>query len=143
MKIILIVLSIISSNAYADLAGKWQGFGNWTYQGASDRCLMTLKFDDTKKSLIRHSSSFDCTMVGLEINEAEFAKSGNNLLDSEGKIVGTYQNNTITLSEPYSENVKINSIIKVDGLHLDYSEKWIEKDGSEIYDITGRLFTNK
>ena len=131
-----------SRSAAAGLSGKWLGWGDWTYQGSGTHCTsMSLEFEDGADYLFRKSGYFDCSVVGLNIEPARFVKKGTQLLDQDGAVAGSYENNVITLNEAYSENVSITTTIKVDGLHFDYSDIWHQKDGSELYNITGRLFT--
>ncbi len=130
------------ANPENNLTGRWIGWGEWTYQGSGTRCdVMTLTFEDGKDYLDRKGGYFDCGMVSLAVEPARFVKKGTQLLDQGGAAVGTYENSVITLTEPYSESVDIFTTIKRDGLHFDYSEIWRLKDGSELYNITGRLFT--
>ncbi len=137
------MLALFSMNIFADLNGKWIGQGEWTYQGSGAHCFMQLSFVDTNQYLERKGGYFDCDMVGLNIFPAKFIKKGNDLVDSNGEIVGSYIGNEIHLTEHYDDTVVIHSNIKFDGLHFDYVENWIGSDNQEIYQITGRLFTNK
>ncbi len=123
------------------LTGKWLGWGEWTYQGSGARCDMKLEFEDTPEYLFRKGGYFDCGFVALASEPARFAKKGTQLLDEAGNPAGSYEGGVITLREAYSAEVSITTTIKADGRHFDYSEIWTEKDGSELYVITGRLFT--
>ena len=123
------------------LAGKWLGQGEWTYQGSGAHCYMDMEFEESADYLFRKSGYFDCSVVGLDIEPARFVKKGTQLLDQNGLVAGSYENNVITLNEAYNDNVDITTVIRVNGLHFDYSEIWREKDGSELYNISGRLFT--
>lgn len=124
------------------LTGKWTGWGEWTYQGSGTRCtMMTLTFDDGKDYLDRKGGYFDCGFVALESEPGRWTKKDGLLFDANGAEAGSYAAGTVVLKEAYSENVDILTTIKVDGLHFDYSEIWTEKNGRELYVITGRLFT--
>ena len=123
------------------LAGKWLGQGEWTYQGSGAHCYMNMEFEEGADYLFRKGGYFDCSVVGLAIEPATFMKKGTQLLSPEGEVVGSYENKVITLNEAYNADVAIKTTIKVDGLHFDYSEIWLQKDGSELYNIHGRLFT--
>ena len=143
MKKLIIMISLLTANAYADLNGKWIGQGEWTFEGSGTHCFMDMSFEENEKELIRKPGSLDCDYVGLDILEETFTKDGTNLKNDRGEIVGSYVNNVINLKESYSESVDIFTTIKVDQLHFDYQEKWITKDGIDVYKIIGRLFTNR
>ena len=123
------------------IAGKWIGWGDWTYQGSGTHCDMNMDFEEGTDYLFRKSGYFDCSVVGLEVEPARFVKKGTQLLDQDGRVVGSYENNVIVLNEAYNADVGITTTIKINGLHFDYSEIWTKKDGSELYNIQGRLFT--
>lgn len=130
------------ANPSNSLTGKWTGWGEWTYQGSGTRCdVMTLVFEDGGKYLDRKGGYFDCGVVALEAYPARFTKRGSELLDENGAVAGSYANGAVVLKEAYSENVDILTTIRVDGLHFDYREVWTQKNGRELYVITGRLFT--
>ena len=129
------------SRAAAGIAGKWLGWGEWTYQGSGTHCDMSMEFEEGADYLFRKGGYFDCSVVGLEVEPARFVKKGTQLLTEDGQAAGSYENNVIILNEAYSDTVGITTTIKVDGLHFDYSEIWHQKDGSELYNIQGRLFT--
>jgi hypothetical protein len=131
-----------AANPESSLTGKWTGWGEWTYQGSGTRCdVMWLAFEDGKDYLERKDGYFDCGFVGLASEPARWTKKGSQLLDQNGAEAGSYEKGNVVLKEAYSENVDILTTIKVDGLHFDYSEIWTEKNGRELYVITGRMFT--
>lgn len=142
-KIIFVILTLTSLNIFADLNGRWIGQGEWSYQGSGTHCFMQLTFVDTNQYLERKPGYFDCDMVGLDIYPAKFKKDGTKLLNANGDVVGSYIGNEVKIKEQYDDNVYINSTIRFDGLHFDYNESWIGSDNEEIYEITGRLFTNR
>ena len=123
------------------LAGKWIGWGDWTYQGSGAHCNMNMEFEEGADYLFRKGGYFDCSVAGLEVEPARFVKKGTQLLDQDGQVVGSYEKNVIIINEAYSADIGIQSVITVNGLHFDYSEIWSKKDGSELYNIQGRLFT--
>ncbi|HAH32203.1 MAG TPA: hypothetical protein DCL44_07820 [Elusimicrobia bacterium] len=125
----------------AGISGSWLGQGEWTYHGSGAHCYMSMEFEEGADYLFRKGGYFDCSVVGLNIDPARFVKKGTQLLDQDGLVVGSYENNEITLNEIYNNTVDITTIIKINGLHFDYSEIWREKEGSELYNIQGRLFT--
>ena len=129
------------SRAATGISGRWLGQGEWTYQDSGAHCYMNMEFEEGADYLFRKSGYFDCSVVGLNIEPALFVKKGALLLDQAGAVVGSYENKTIILNESYNAEVAIKTTIRLDGLHFDYSEIWTEKDGSELYNISGRLFT--
>lgn len=139
-KIIFALCLVWSSLSFAGISGQWQGWGNWTYDGAGAHCdPMTLKFDETKNKLIRAGGFFDCQVAGMEVLPVEFVKDGMNLLQ-DNKIVGSIIDNSIHYSEQYDENVRVETDIKMEASHFDYKEIWYLKDNSVLYTITGRFF---
>lgn len=139
-KILAVITFLWASVSMAGIAGEWTGWGEWTYEGQGTHCdSMKLNFVETNNKLTRTGGYFDCQVVGLDVNAAEWIKEGNNLL-VDGKIVGSMTDKTIHLTEAYDEQVKVVSDITIDGGHFDYKEVWLDKDNSEIYVITGRLF---
>lgn len=139
-KMIAAALLLWSSMSFADVSGKWTGWGDWTYEGSGTHCdTMTMGFVETATKLTRTGGYFDCQVVGLDVSPGEWVKQGNNLID-DGKVVGTITDKTVHLVEQYSDTVKIISDISIEAGHFDYSETWYDKDDVVIYEITGRLF---
>lgn len=136
----ILFLSLLSMNVFADLNGKWSGQGEWKFQGSGDHCFIQMSFEDSRDSLIRNGGYLDCSVVGQEIPGEQFFKFGNILKNKKGEIVGNYTDNLVRISEIYSDNVKIETVINLKDQHFDYSEKWMKMNGEEIYDINGRLF---
>jgi len=135
-------LPVVGGNrAAGGIAGKWLGWGEWTYQGSGASCYMNMEFEEDADYLFRKGGYLDCGAVNLAIEPARFVRKGTQLLDQDGQAAGSYENNVITLYEAYSAEVDITTVIKVDGLHFDYSEIWRGKNGAELYNIWGRLFT--
>jgi hypothetical protein len=143
MKKLILLTLFITMNAYADLSGKWIGQGEWTFDGSGSHCFMNLAYAENKDTLSRSEGYFDCDMVGLSIPEAQFKKEGTKLLNENNEVVGSYIGNEINIHEAYNENIDILTTIQVQNLHMDYKEVWTEKDGTILYKITGRLFTNR
>lgn len=140
LKLSAVLLCFMCSVSFANVSGKWIGWGDWIYEGSGVHCnSMTMNFVETDKKLIREGGYFDCQVVGLDLTSGEWTKQGTNLL-SDGVVVGTITENSIHLTEQYSENVKIVSDISMDAGHFDYSEVWYDQDDIVIYEITGRLF---
>jgi hypothetical protein len=139
-KLMGIIFLLWSSTSFANFSGNWIGWGTWTYEGSGTHCdTMTLGFIETKDKIIRTGGYFDCQVVGLEVDAREWTKQGNNLL-FDGLVVGSFTENSIHLTEKYSETVKVVSDIVMNAGHFDYSESWYGKDDAEIYEIKGRLF---
>ncbi|MFA6434911.1 MAG: hypothetical protein WCW52_09470 [Elusimicrobiales bacterium] len=143
MKLIAAVLCLTAVNCSAsDISGKWTGQGEWSYHGSGDHCYMSLSFEEGEDYLVRKGGYFDCSAVGMEIEPARYKKQGARLLDQDGEVIGSYENNVIRIKEPDTDNLEIFTTITISGLHFDYYEVWQKKDGTEIYNIRGRLFNS-
>ena len=144
MKLIAAILCLIAVNcSAADLSGNWLGQGEWTYQGSGDHCYMKMNFEENENFLVRKGGYIDCSMISMTIEPARYRKKGTQLLNQDEVVVGSYENNIIKIKEDNTDNIDIWITIVVNGLHFDYTELWQKKDGAEIYNIQGRLFTNK
>jgi hypothetical protein len=141
MRFLILMTLFISTNVFADISGHWTGQGEWTYEGSGQHCFMNMSFKENQNKIERVGGSLDCDMVSLGIDSLTLTRSGKDLLDENNNIVGSYENDTLKMTEAYSESVDIKTEIKVNGLHFDYQERWVLKTGDEIYNITGRLFT--
>lgn len=137
-KLLVFVLVLMSVSAFANLQGKWTGWGEWKFQGSGASCYTFLNFSENDKMLKRHETAFDCQVAVLHILEESWEKQGDNLVINS-EVVGTVQNDHYSMTEQYDENVTIKTDIKVEGNHLDYKEMWYDQ-GQELYEITGRLF---
>lgn len=139
-KIIGLLFLMWSSISFASFSGRWNGWGTWSYQGSETNCdSMTLTFIETKDKLIRKGGYFDCQILGLEIDAKEWNKEGKNLT-IDGLVVGTINDNSIHLTEQYSETIKVDSDIVRAAGHFDYNETWYDKDDFQFYQIKGRFF---
>lgn len=137
-KYMIVLLTLLSFSALASLHGEWSGWGAWKYDGSGVSCHTSLIYKETATKLIRKPTVFDCQVAYLNIlGEAWDKKEGK--LMKDGEIVGTYDENHYTLSEQYTKNVEIKSDILLNGNNIYYKELWYEQ-GTEIYEITGRLF---
>lgn len=137
-KLLVFVLALVSVSAFANLQGKWTGWGEWKYQGSGVGCYTFLNFSENDKVLKRLPTAFDCQVAVLHILEETWEKQGESLVIN-GEVVSTVQNDHYMMTEQYDENVTIKTDIKVEGNHLDYKEMWYDQ-GQELYEITGRLF---
>jgi hypothetical protein len=125
--------------AEASVNGAWIGWGDWTFDGSGDHCDMTLNFKETATTLTRVSGHFACTAVGLAL-PAETWTIQNETLISNGEAIGKITEGLIEMREKYNDNVSIQTVMKIDGHHMDYEEIWTEKNNRVLYDIKGRLF---
>jgi len=137
-KLLILCFVLLSSTAFANLDGQWSGWGEWTFQGSGAHCYTFLSFNETNSSLKRNESVFDCDYATLNILEENWIKDGENLL-IDGVVVGSVVGNNYKFFENYSETVTIETLINVEGNHLDYKEIW-KASGNDLYVITGRLF---
>ncbi|HEX7675468.1 MAG TPA: hypothetical protein VF412_14930 [Bdellovibrio sp.] len=142
LKSILIgtALLLATSVSHAALGGEWNGWGDWTFQGSGAHCdTMKLQFNETQSQLQRVSGYFDCGITALQLPEQTFQKNGKDLL-VDGQVVGSVEADTYKWTERYSDTVKVQNLLQVEGHHMTYTETWIGSDGQTIYVITGRLF---
>lgn len=126
--------------AHADVSGSWIGWLYWNYDGTPLRCQAQMAYRADSENFERVSGHTDCDYVFMQLDPKVWTLKDGMLLE-DGVNVGTYENDHYQWAENYSPTVVIEAELKVDGRHLDYSEKWIRKsDKMEIYDIQGRLF---
>lgn len=131
----------IANTSYADLAGEWNGWGEWLFDGSGASCThMKLVFEKNDDTFVRKGGYFDCQVVALETYPMTWQWDGKNLF-YDNQPVGSYDGTHFELKEDYSDTVYIMTQITVDGLHLDYQEIWYQKESDAIiYEIYGRLF---
>jgi hypothetical protein len=139
----ILFFNFLSTLTYADINGNWSGFGYWSFDGGSVRCLMNISFLDNNNVIVREKGFFDCDFTAMELPELKLKKVGNNLVDENNKVVGKNSNNEISFIENYSDTVDVSTSIISHGTNLDYSETWYNKNKVEIYQIKGRFFQGK
>jgi hypothetical protein len=131
---------LFSTLSFASLQGQWSGWGTWTFDGSGTSCRdMRLSFDESAGALARSSGHFECDVVALDLPAQSWTKKGPDLL-LDGAAIGSVKGDVYQWTEPYNPTVSVRTTITVSGDHLDYQELWIQKDGSTLYDIEGRLF---
>jgi hypothetical protein len=129
--------------AHADVSGSWIGWLYWSYDGTPLRCNAQMAFQANSEKFERVSGQTDCEYVAMQLDPKVWTLRDGILLE-DGASVGTYEKDHYQWTENYSPTVIIQAELKVDGRHMDYSEKWIRKaDQMEIYDIQGRLFLHE
>lgn len=125
--------------AQANIGGKWQGTGEWKYDGSSIPCYdIQLILTEDENQLSRKLGHFDCDYVTLDAPPLDIQKVGPNLV-IDGNQIGSYENNKYFWNEDYSERVKIKVNIQRVENHLDYAELWYDAQDVLIYDIKARL----
>lgn len=142
MKALLFVLGLfVSLPAFADVSGRWIGWGEWTYQGQGTDCkTMVIRYQETAGEFKRLGGTFDCGIVVLHSDPLTWERRGNELFLDGAKAGALYPNGFET-SEPYNdEGTMVHTKFVREGNHADYEERWVSKDGGEIYLIRGRLF---
>jgi hypothetical protein len=142
MKALFLVLGFfLTFPAFADVSGKWIGWGEWTYEGQGTDCkTMLIRYQETETEFKRLGGTFDCGIVVLHSDPLSWERRGNDLYLS-GVKAGVLYPNGFETSEPYNdEGTMVHTKFVREGNHADYEERWVSKDGSEIYLITGRLF---
>lgn len=138
---LLIAALIFSLPAFADVSGRWIGWGEWTFQGQGTDCkTMLLSYAETSTEFKRLGGTFDCGVVVLHSDPLSWERRGNDLF-LNGVRAGALFPNGFETAEPYDdEGTMVHTKFVREGNHADYLERWIGKDGEEIYLITGRLF---
>lgn len=138
--ILAIVLgSLVSLSAHAEVSGIWTGFGEWTFQGSGTDCNMSMRYAESEGELKRLGGYFDCGIVALESTPLTWEKKEGKLYLG-GEEAGTISENEFFAREDYGDGVHIDTKFVRDGLKADYEERWINEKNVEIYKITGRLF---
>jgi len=133
----------VSSPALAVLTGSWTGWGSWAFQSESNqvKCpLMQMSWVESSSSLVLAKGLYDCDVVRMEIDPQSWIRRGNQLLDSQGQQVGTYNGRNLQLlvADP-SQATQIEVVLRQDGEHFDYREIWFH-NWEKLYIIKGRLF---
>ena len=137
--LILAIAFTFSTKTIASVSGDWIGWVYWTFEGQGPKCYSDLKLTETVDKLHRQGGNIECDFARMDIIEQSLSKVGTSLME-DGRTVGQWSENHFVWTEEYSETVSIHNEITVKGNSMDYHEKWIHKDGGEIYDIKGRLF---
>lgn len=129
--------------ASADLQGSWAGWGDWNYEGSGTHCPSVLiRFTEDQGSFTRPYGRLDCDFVSLDMNPLTMKKDGGQFI-VDGAVVGSFQGDSYSWTEIYSEKVRIEVAVQRQGLHLDYSENWIEVGDRPLYQIKARLFLHQ
>jgi hypothetical protein len=133
------LLIAAASSAQASVSGNWSGSGEWTYQGRGTECSkMSIHFEDSAGEFKRVSGFFDCGIVALHSDPFSWTKNGSELFFN-GKKAGRVSDVDFETTEPYGDDVTIQTTFEAEGGNADYQEVWRGKDGKEIYLIKGRL----
>lgn len=135
--VLVSVLASFATEARADVSGRWQGQGEWTYEGKGTNCpVMLLAYEETQASLKRTKGYFECGVVALHSDPIAWDRQGQELL-LEGRKAGVINENGFTASEGYGSDVSVTTKFTVNGAAADYLETWRGKDGKDIYVIRG------
>ncbi len=144
--ILSLALTLSAVPAMASLTGNWIGWGTWSYQNENDgvKCdTMQMAWTETDTSLVLEKGSYDCGVVGMEIDQIKWTRQGQNILDENQNVVGQYDGTDLkmTLAGP-NPTTKINVSLHQEAGHFDYREVWYT-DKEKIYIIKGRLFKHQ
>lgn len=127
----------LATQARADVTGRWQGQGEWTYEGSGTNCpVMLLAYEETATSLKRTKGFFECGVVALHSDPIAWERQGQEL-SLDGEKAGEINENGFTASEGYSSDVSVTTKFTLKGQTADYLEIWRGKDGKDIYVIRG------
>ena len=151
--LIVSVLSMAGFKAHADssgsvsgVAGRWTGWGLWTYGGSGTNCNMTMGFSESEAEFHRLGGVFDCNIVALYSDPLNWQKFGTALVTS-GKVVGKIQAGHVDFIEPVNEQTQSETIVDLEetpqGQRMNYEETWFTTDKSgarkTVYHITGKF----
>lgn len=129
-----------SISAFADVSGKWVGSGEWTYQGQGTDCpRMQIRFQEAQSEFKRLGGTFDCGIVLLHSDPLSWERRGNDLY-LDGVKAGALYPDGFEASEPVNdEGTMAHTKFVREGNQAEYEERWVSKNGNEIYLIRGRL----
>lgn len=136
--VIIITAVFMTVPALGSLNGEWTGWGIWSFDGSGVNCNMTLRFSENENQLVRHGGYFECNVVGMETYPVTWDWKNNDLLYAD-EVVGKYDGVNFELTEVANENTKVFTKMEVSGNTMSYEEKWIQDDGTLIYEIYGNF----
>ena len=142
-------LSLVGFKANAEpsgIAGRWTGWGLWTYRGSGTNCNMTMGFSESDAEFHRLGGVFDCNVVVLYSDPLNWQKAGSNLL-MNSQVVGKFQKGHVDFIEPVNDQTNSETIVDLEdspqGQRMVYEETWFtaQHDGSRktVYHITGKF----
>lgn len=140
MKTLALLVSSLPALAFADLSGRWEGAGEWLFDGQGPECAMALTFQENAAELKRLGGFFNCGVVTLQTGSAAWTKRGEELL-ANGVIVGRRTADSLEMVEAPKEGSKVRvhtKIFEASG-RLKYEETWIGENGAQIYLIRGEF----
>jgi hypothetical protein len=146
MKTFIFALLLFFTNfALASIAGNWTGYGNWAFRNEADatHCdSMTMTWSESDTKLNLEKGHYECDVVTMDIDPVAWTKNGQNLLDENKNVIGTYDgtNLNVTIPSP-ANNTQIQISIKREANHIDYREVWFNPQ-EKVYIINARLFTS-
>lgn len=142
MKALILALAVgFSGSVFAELQptpsvdGHWVGEGYWMYGEDGVGCpSMNIQFAQTPIELIRGKGKFICDMVTLHTDPLTWQVQPDGKLLLNGVESGALTPTGFTTVEPYNdEGTMVHTTFSVDGNLGTYEERWIGKDGTEIY----------
>jgi hypothetical protein len=133
----LILLSGAVSWADSRAAGKWTGWGIWTYDGSGTNCNMVIQFSETDGEFKRDGGTFDCNIVALYSDPLTWKKSGGDLL-LDNSIMGNFHDNYVQTAELINDHTKAVMTLEITGNKAHYLEIWYT-DGKVLYRIEGDM----
>lgn len=132
---------LMSTTAFADATGLWQGYATWSYDGASVPCILSIRFQENDSVLRRHKGQLACDLVTMYSDPLLWQKDGSGLT-LEGQAAGHWTPQGFETHELYDENVKV--VTQLNTVTGEYREVWSRiNDGAEIYDVRGQLKRSK
>lgn len=140
MKTLALLILIAPAFAFADLTGRWEGAGEWLFDGQGPECAMALDFRESPTELKRLGGFFNCGIVTLQTGPATWTKQDEELL-ADGVVIGRRTADTVETIEAPEEGSKVRVHTKITETagRLKYEEVWIGSDGRQIYLIHGEF----
>ena len=134
---LLLAATAFSVPAFADVTGKWQGSGQWDYDGSAVPCLLTMNFVENATSLQRQESRLDCDLVTMYSDPLTWSKDGPALV-LNGTPAGSWDVHGFKSKEMANDQVEVETEFNV--LTGKYLESWRKlSDGSIVYKIDAKL----
>ncbi|MBX3019507.1 MAG: hypothetical protein KF767_16590 [Bdellovibrionaceae bacterium] len=136
----LVLASLISVHARADVSGLWQGYGQWAYDGSAIPCLLTARYQESTTEIRRHRGSLQCDILNLYSDPLTWVKSGASL-ELAGSAAGEWNEKGFRSLEEGADGVEVETRFTLTSEKTArYRELWRRRaDGLLIYDIQANL----
>lgn len=138
--LVMAVALFLGAQARADVTGEWVGTGAWYYGEDGVACpAMKISFRESETKLDRTGGFFDCGIVTLHSDYFSWDRNGGDL-SFEGAAAGNISERGFAATEPYGDEgitVRTDFVVEESGVKASYLERWLDKEGKDIYVIRG------